>query len=285
MNKTNQTRGMVGNLAAAAAVIVVVFTVMSFAVVAPLPKPKYQPELKLVPPAPQKKKNLRRYFIMKRWMDIVISSMMIAFFAPLMLTIAIMVKLDSNGPAIFKQERVGSRVRGKGGKRSWETKAFTIYKFRTMYMNNDASKHREFVQAMIKGDDDTLTRINGGLAQGQNKYKINRDPRITKVGAFLRKTSLDELPQLFNVLKGDISLVGPRPALAYEVEVYTDKHLRRLEAMPGMTGYWQITSRSAVDFDTMVEQDILYVENQSLWMDFKILVMTPFAVIKGKGAA
>jgi lipopolysaccharide/colanic/teichoic acid biosynthesis glycosyltransferase len=229
-------------------------------------------------------RRLRLYFIAKRWMDILLSLGMILFFAPLMVAIAILVKLDSSGPAIFAQERIGSEVRGKNNRRSWSMTAFTMYKFRTMYTNNDASTHKAFVQAMIKNDDDTITKIQGGATSGADKYKMKHDPRITRVGRWLRKTSLDELPQLFNVLKGEMSLIGPRPALGYEVELYTPAHLRRLEAKPGLFGLWQVKGRSSVSFEGMVALDVEYIEQQSLWTDVKILVETPFAVLKGKGA-
>jgi lipopolysaccharide/colanic/teichoic acid biosynthesis glycosyltransferase len=234
--------------------------------------------------ATKRVRRLRLYFIAKRWMDILLSLGMIIFFAPLMLAIIVLIKRDSAGPAIFAQERIGSDVRGKGNRRSWSMNAFTMYKFRTMYTNNDASTHKAFVQAMINNDDDTLNKIQGGAVTGADKYKMKHDPRITPVGRWLRKTSLDELPQLFNVLKGDMSLIGPRPALGYEVEMYSPAHLRRLEAKPGLFGLWQVKGRSSVSFEGMVKLDVEYIETQSLRNDIKILVETPFAVLKGKGA-
>lgn len=244
-----------------------------------LPRVVAQPKV-----AVRRVRRLRLYFIAKRWMDILLSLGMIIFFAPLMLAIMVMIKRDSSGPAIFAQERIGSDVRGKNNRRSWSMNAFTMYKFRTMYTNNDASTHKAFVQAMINNDDDTLTKIQGGVTSGADKYKMKHDPRITPIGRWLRKTSLDELPQLFNVLKGDMSLIGPRPAIGYEVEMYTPAHLRRLEAKPGLFGLWQVKGRSSVSFDGMVKLDVEYIENQSLMNDIKILVETPFAVLKGKGA-
>ncbi|MBX3062084.1 MAG: sugar transferase [Anaerolineae bacterium] len=248
------------------------------------------PALGLVALQPRRSRKLadkysyRAYLIAKRWFDIVVSATAILFLAPLMLAIMVAVKLDSEGPAVYSQERIGSRIRGKGGKRSWEAKAFTIYKFRTMKKGNSSSQHKAFVQALIKGDTATLEAINGKVSS-EDKYKIKNDSRVTRIGKILRKTSLDELPQLFNVLKGDMSLVGPRPALAYEVDVYAPHHLRRLEAKPGFTGWWQVKARSSVDFETMVQLDTWYAENANLWLDLKILVMTPLSVIKGKGAA
>jgi lipopolysaccharide/colanic/teichoic acid biosynthesis glycosyltransferase len=244
-----------------------------------IPRVVAQPRLKV-----KRVRRLRMYFFLKRWMDIILSLGMIIFFAPLMIAIAIMVRMDSKGPAIFAQERIGSDVRGKNNRRSWSMSAFTMYKFRTMYTNNDASTHKAFVQAMINNDDDTLNKIQGGAVTGADKYKIKHDPRITPVGRWLRKTSLDELPQLFNVLKGEMSLIGPRPALGYEVEMYSPAHLRRLEAKPGLFGLWQVKGRSSVSFEGMVALDVEYIETQSLRNDIKILVETPFAVLKGKGA-
>ncbi|MCC7451121.1 MAG: sugar transferase [Anaerolineae bacterium] len=229
--------------------------------------------------------HLRHYLIAKRWLDMAVSAALLVCFAPLMLAIAILIKLDSPGPVIFAQERVGSRVRGKGGKRSWEVCGFTVYKFRTMYHNVDSERHKAFVQALIRKDEPTLAVLQGGKLEGPGKFKMVNDPRVTRVGKWLRKTSLDELPQLWNVLKGDMSLVGPRPPIAYEVDMYTPAHLRRLSAKPGLTGVWQVTSRSCVDFDTMVQQDLWYIDHQSLKLDLEILVKTPAAVLKGKGAA
>jgi lipopolysaccharide/colanic/teichoic acid biosynthesis glycosyltransferase len=214
-----------------------------------------------------------------------VSAALIAFFAPLMLAIAVAIRLDSEGPAFFTQTRVGSRVRAKNGKRSWEAMDFTIYKFRTMAKNSDATSHQAFVTALIKGDDQQLEALQGGKVDGDQKYKMRNDKRITRIGKFLRKTSLDELPQLFNVLKGDMSLVGPRPAIPYEVDVYETRHMRRLEAQQGITGWWQAVGRSSVDFETMVKLDSYYVDHQSFWLDLKILIMTPMSVIKGKGAS
>jgi lipopolysaccharide/colanic/teichoic acid biosynthesis glycosyltransferase len=248
------------------------------------------PPLTLVKPAEPKLKakkftfGFRMYLIAKRWFDFTVAALALVALAPLMAAIAVLIKLDSPGPVFFSQERVGSKVRAKNGKRSWEAKAFNVYKFRTMTVNNDTSEHQKFVQAMIKGDNATLEAINGKI-EGADKFKIKNDKRVTKIGKFLRKTSLDELPQLFNVLKGEMSIVGPRPAIAYEVDVYAPHHFRRLETQQGITGWWQATARSNVDFETMVELDAWYADNQSFWLDLKIMLMTPISVLKGKGAA
>ncbi len=228
--------------------------------------------------------RFRSYLVLKRWLDIVGAATLLTLFSPLMLVIAILIKLDSPGPALFAQDRVGSTVRGKGGKRSWQTCPFTLYKFRTMYQNSDSNRHQAFVRALIHKDYETLSALQGKPGESSSKFKMVNDPRVTRVGRFLRKTSLDELPQLWNVLKGDMSLVGPRPAIPYEVDMYSPEHVQRLAAKPGLTGVWQITSRSSVDFDRMVELDVWYIENQSFWLDLKILVRTPYIVLVGRGA-
>jgi lipopolysaccharide/colanic/teichoic acid biosynthesis glycosyltransferase len=228
--------------------------------------------------------NLKSYLILKRALDIAAAGTLLIILAPLLIVIAILIRMDSPGGAIFAQERVGTRVSSKNGKKTWELQPFTVYKFRSMRQNSKNDVHREFVQAFIKNDSAKMSAIQNGKA-GDGVFKIVDDPRVTKIGKFLRKTSLDELPQLWNVVRGDMSLVGPRPPLAYEVDVYTPRHLRRLEAQPGMTGVWQISARSTVDFEKMVDLDVWYSENQSIWEDLRILFMTPIAVARGKGAA
>lgn len=230
-----------------------------------------------------KKRATRLYFIAKRAVDIVVAGTALIVLSPVLLLIAVLIRRDSPGGAIYAQERVGVRVKARGGSKFWEIKPFIVYKFRTMYQNSRSDIHQQFVTAIINKDDETVKRMNGN-ATGDKKYKLVEDPRITPVGKFLRKTSLDELPQLWNVFRGDMSLVGPRPALPYEVDLYTSQHLRRLEAQPGMTGMWQVTARSQVDFEGMVDLDVWYVENQSLLTDLSILIKTPLAVFRGKGA-
>lgn len=223
------------------------------------------------------------YPLLKRCLDIVVSATLLVLLSPLFLLLAVWIVLDSPGSPIFAQERVSS-VRFSGKQHHLgELKTFTFYKFRTMYRDAPSALHRRFSRAYINGDEKTLSMLQ--QANGGNcRYKIANDPRVTRVGRTLRKTSLDELPQLWNILKGDMSLVGPRPPLPYEVELYELGHLRRLEAKPGLTGLWQVTARSSVSFEEMVNLDIQYVEEQSLWMDLKILCRTPFAVFTGKGA-
>jgi lipopolysaccharide/colanic/teichoic acid biosynthesis glycosyltransferase len=163
----------------------------------------------------------------------------------------------------------------------WLGKRFNCYKFRTMYTDNDPKIHRDYVQRLILGK---ATKENGSEAEPL-VYKITSDPRVTPIGKFLRKNSLDEFPQFWNVLRGEMSLVGPRPALPYEFNLYDDWHRRRVLAMkPGVTGLWQVSGRSRVSFDDMVRLDLRYSQGWSLWLDLKILLATPFEVLKGNGA-
>jgi lipopolysaccharide/colanic/teichoic acid biosynthesis glycosyltransferase len=205
----------------------------------------------------------------KRAIDIIGSFGALVLLSPFFIVIAVVIKLTSKGPILFKQERLGQY-----GVR------FTFLKFRSMSFQSDARIHRDYVKQLISGDvDRQQPESNGGV------YKIKDDPRVTAVGRFLRKTSLDELPQFFNVLKGEMSLVGPRPPIPYEVEAYEVWHRRRfLEVKPGITGLWQVEGRSRVKFDEMVRLDLRYAKTWSLWLDMKILLRTPTAVLRGNGA-
>jgi lipopolysaccharide/colanic/teichoic acid biosynthesis glycosyltransferase len=206
----------------------------------------------------------------KRLIDVLLSSVGLMALSPLLLLIALLVKLTSEGPVLFRQERVG-----RFGV------PFTFLKFRSMYVNNDPSIHREYVAKLISGN---AEKSQSGNASGTT-YKIVNDPRITPLGRVLRKSSLDELPQLINVLKGDMSLVGPRPPLPYEFERYRMWHRRRVvEVKPGITGLWQVMGRSRTTFDEMVRLDLRYVRSWSLGLDFRILLETPRAVLSGEGA-
>jgi len=201
----------------------------------------------------------------KRTIDILGSSLALLLLSPVFLAIAALVKLTSKGPALFRQTRIGQ-----------EGEQFTFLKFRSMYVSNNADIHQQYVQNLIAGKAGVA---NNGI------YKIQKDPRVTPIGSFLRKTSLDELPQFWNVLKGDMSLVGPRPPVPYEVDVYDVWHRRRLlQAKPGITGLWQVTGRSRTTFDEMVRLDLHYTEASTLWLDVKILLRTPIAVVAGSGA-
>ncbi len=200
--------------------------------------------------------------IAKRALDVAGAPAGLVVFAPAFLLVPIPLKLTSQGPVFFRQKRIG-----KGGK------PFTFLKFRSMYLNNDQEIHRAFVSRLIEG------------AQEAGVYKIEDDPRVTPVGRFLRKTSLDEIPRFFNVLKGDMSLVGPRPPLLYEVEQYNLWHRRRvMETKPGITGLWQVEGRSATTFDEMVRMDLRYVKGASLRLDLLLLFRTVSVLFSGRGA-
>jgi len=206
----------------------------------------------------------------KRMMDVTGSLILLALLSPIFLFIAAAIKLTSRGPVLFRQQRIGEHGT-----------PFIFLKFRSMYTNNDASQHKEYVRQLIAGQAEKHP-INGN---GSGVFKLTNDPRITPVGSFLRRTSLDELPQFVNVLRGEMSLVGPRPPVPYEVEAYATWHRRRLlEAKPGITGLWQVAGRSRVGFDDMVRLDLRYARHRSPWLDLKILWQTPRAVIAGDGA-
>jgi lipopolysaccharide/colanic/teichoic acid biosynthesis glycosyltransferase len=209
----------------------------------------------------------RSLLVIKRAMDIAGSAVLVVLCAPLLLIIALAVKLSSRGPVLFRQDRVGQYGR-----------RFTFLKFRSMRADNDPSVHKEYVTKLIAGQAERMP----SRAAGEGVYKLAQDTRITRIGRFLRKTSLDELPQLLNVLRGDMSLVGPRPPIPYELAAYQTWHRRRLlEVKPGITGLWQVTGRSRVKFDDMVRLDLRYAMSWSPWLDVKILARTPGAVIKG----
>ena len=196
------------------------------------------------------------YDLTKRLFDIIVSAMGLTFLAPLWLIIGILIKIDSPGPIFLEQNRIGR----------WG-KPFGVLKFRTIYYKVDQEEQRSLRDE-----------------SGEAVFKIANDSRVTRVGSILRKAYVDELPQLFNVLRGEMGLVGPRPALAYELEFYQDWHNRRLEATPGITGLWQIQGSGVFNFDEMVKLDIWYIEHRSFWLDLKILLQTVPAALRGKGA-
>lgn len=207
--------------------------------------------------------------VTKRMIDILGSGFALLLLSPVLCVIAAVIKMTSKGPILFKQQRLGQY-----GVR------FTFLKFRSMYFKNDAKIHRDYVRQLIAAKENDRQRDGSGAV-----YKIKDDPRVTRVGKFLRKTSLDELPQFLNVLMGEMSLVGPRPPIPYEVEAYEIWHRRRfLEIKPGITGLWQVEGRSTVKFDDMVRLDIKYARTWSPWLDIKILLRTPGAVFRGVGA-
>lgn len=209
--------------------------------------------------------------VLKRLVDLIGAGLIAIIASPLMLIIAIAIKLDSPGPVLFGQERFGT-----GGRR------FRVLKFRTMKHGASDAVHRELVQKMISGDEVTTSHAGG---DGRPVYKLVNDDRVTRVGSFLRKTSLDELPQVFNVLRGEMSLVGPRPPLAYEMDAYDHWQFDRLQVSPGITGLWQVSGRNLLTYRQMCELDVEYVRSWSLWLDFQILVRTIPVVFFNAGRA
>jgi len=208
--------------------------------------------------------------LIKRVIDVAASLILLLLLSPLFAAIVIAIKINSRGPALFKQTRAGQYG-----------KCFAFMKFRSMSNQSDSRIHEDYVKRLIAGGEG----LKKSAANGKKAFKITQDPRVTSVGRFLRKTSLDELPQLWNVLKGEMSLVGPRPPIPYELQAYNPWHMRRLcEAKPGMTGLWQVMGRSRTTFDDMVRLDLHYARTWSLWLDVKILLQTPRAVISGEGA-
>ena len=195
---------------------------------------------------------------LKRYFDILLSMILLVILSPIMLVISIAIKLDSPGPVLFSQIRIG-----RNGRR------FKIYKFRSMYIDAEERKKELQSQNEVKG----------------LMFKMENDPRITKVGKFIRKTSIDELPQFYNVVKGDMSLVGTRPPTEDEFEKYNQYYRRRISMTPGLTGMWQVSGRSEIEnFDDVVKYDLQYIDNWSLWLDIKILFKTIWVVFAGKGS-
>jgi len=222
------------------------------------------------PDYPKKEQSRKTALKMKRIMDITGSIAGIIIFSPFLILIPILIKLTSPGPVLFRQARVGQYE-----------KNFLFLKFRSMYVNNNEQVHKEYVQNLICKKISCESDGNGG----QKVFKITNDKRITPLGKILRKMSLDELPQFFNVLKGEMSLTGPRPPIPYELEKYDSWHLRRvLEIKPGITGLWQVVGRSSTTFDEMVRLDLQYATNWSIWLDIKILLKTPWVLVAGRGA-
>lgn len=205
---------------------------------------------------------------MKRVVDVVFSLFVLIFGFPFYTLIAVLIKLTSEGPVLFVQDRVGK-----------EGRPFKFYKFRTMTVGNNDNLHRDFARNFINGD--SKGHLDGG--NGRRVYKITSDPRVTSIGRFLRRTSLDELPQFINVFKGEMTLVGPRPPLGYELPHYKDWHKKRLTVKPGLTGLWQVSGRSTVPFDEMVRLDMQYIENWSFLLDLKIILRTIPVMLFGLG--
>jgi lipopolysaccharide/colanic/teichoic acid biosynthesis glycosyltransferase len=205
--------------------------------------------------------------VVKRALDLTVASVALVLLSPLLAAIWLAVRLSSPGPAVFRQERLGL-----------DERPFVMYKFRSMRTGTSDAIHRDYVSRMLTGD--------GGPVQanGTGLYKLERDPRVTALGAWLRKTSLDELPQLVNIVRGDMSLVGPRPVLAWEAELFSEQARARFRTRPGLTGLWQVSGRNLLTMPEALELDIEYVRRQSLWLDLTILARTVPAQLR-RGAA
>ena len=206
------------------------------------------------------------YLRAKRLLDILFTLLIMLPLCMLMLIVAVLIRLDSKGSAFFRQRRVG--LNGK---------EFDMFKFRSMHVNCDDSVHREAIKQYMNG-----AALN---CDGNNPYKLVDDHRVTKVGRFIRKSSIDELPQFINVLRGEMTLVGPRPPLPYEVEAYSLREELRLYGKPGLTGTWQVYGRSRVTFNEMVDMDIAYLQQQSIWQDLKLIALTASVMLQGRGGA
>jgi lipopolysaccharide/colanic/teichoic acid biosynthesis glycosyltransferase len=204
-----------------------------------------------------------------RCVDVLLAAAGLLVCAPLLVVMCVAIRLDSPGPAIFRQRRLGRHKR-----------PFTVHKFRTMRLQADPSVHREYVAQLIGGD----ARPHAG-GNGRDLYKLAADDRVTRVGRFLRSSSLDELPQLYDVLRGHMSLVGPRPVIAYEVELYPPSYGRRFAVKPGLTGLWQVSGRSERTYHEMVALDIRWVETHSFGQYLSILARTPWVLLRHRNAA
>lgn len=235
-----------------------------------------QPSLDLTIPVEK-----RAYFLCKRWVDVSLSLLLLVLTFPLFALIALAIKLDSRGPVFFRQERAGVRRRRDGDQGEWELSTFGMYKFRTMQHRCRAGLHQKYMKALINHREEEVAISRNG--DTSRVHKLVNDPRKTRVGRVLRKTALDELPQLWNVLKGDMSLVGPRPPIAYEIAEYEPRHWRRLETLPGCTGLWQVSGWCTLGFEEMVEIDLQYVARQSILLDLSILLRTIPAILLAKG--
>jgi lipopolysaccharide/colanic/teichoic acid biosynthesis glycosyltransferase len=213
-----------------------------------------------------------------RALDVAVSAVLLVVLSPVFLILTIAIRLDSSGRALYRQRRVGRNQ-----------KPFTVNKFRTMHSGAGHDAHREFVIGLIareQGKSETQEQEQAQAGGGDsNFFKMTNDTRVTRVGRFLRKSSLDELPQLWNVLRGDMSLVGPRPPIPYEVEHYPPHWFDRFAVKPGMTGLWQVSGRSELALEDMIALDVEYARSRSLWLNLKVLARTVPAVFAGRGAA
>lgn len=215
----------------------------------------------------------------KRVIDLILTIVSMFILWPFFLLIALLIKLDDGGPVFFVQERIGTRRVVRQNQVIWEVQPFRMYKFRSMHPNAEQKIHEDYIKLFVAGSPTVNSEVDAP------KFKLLNDSRITAVGAWLRKTSLDELPQILNIVKGEMSWVGPRPVPAYEVDLYRPEHYERLRALPGITGLWQVAGRGQVTFEEMMRLDIQYVRQRSLGLDLWILLMTIPATLIGSGAA
>ena len=217
------------------------------------------------------------YHNAKRATDLVLTALLLIVLAPLLAITAVTVKLDSPGPILFSQERIGTRRVRRDGMTRWRLEPFKFFKFRSMIADADSGVHERHIAAMANRPAKSGPSDTGPI-------KLERDPRITRVGRYLRLTSIDELPQLINVLRGEMSLVGPRPVPLYEFARYRPEHMRRFTVLPGISGLWQVRGRCALSFWEMVSCDLEYADKQSFWTDLKIMVRTIPALVSTRGA-
>jgi len=217
------------------------------------------------------------YYLCKRCLDVCLASVLLFLLVPVFLLIAALIKLDSRGPVFFTHERVGAKRKKTGRETVWAVTKFGMHKFRSMLADADSRVHEAYIRDFVAG------RAQRSEEKG-GKFKLTNDSRVTRVGRMLRRTSLDELPQLFNVLKGQMSLVGPRPVPPYEVACYRNGEHKRLAALPGITGLWQVNGRCRVSFEEMIHMDLQYLRNASFLLDLRLLLLTIPAVLGGRGA-
>jgi lipopolysaccharide/colanic/teichoic acid biosynthesis glycosyltransferase len=242
----------------------------------------------------------RAYYAAKRVMDVIIASLLLVLLLPIMVLVGIAIFIYSPGPIFFVQERVGAKRHARGRFITWEPETFRCFKFRTMKLHADPAIHQAYIKALIENNQIEMDAVQNAATRPRafviqqnliatqtaptRPRKLVDDARVIAPGRLLRKFSIDELPQILNVLRGDMSMVGPRPAIPYEVEMYKPWHMRRLLAQPGITGLQQITKRCTAEFDEQVRLDIDYIEHQSLWLDLKIAIKTPLAILTARGA-
>lgn len=236
---------------------------------------------KLTVPDMGRKSYLNHAF--KRALDIGVSGLALLVLLPFLLLIAVAIRLESEGSVIYKQKRIGSKRVFHKGETVWQPVTFDMYKFRSMRASNNNSLHKAYTKAYIEGNQEKMQALQPE-AETAKSFKLNRDPRITQVGQIIRELSIDELPQLWNIFTGTMSLVGPRPALDYEVELYEQEDLQRLACKPGLTGWWQVNGRTTTTFKEMIALDLEYIQQQSVLFDLKIILLTIPVVFSKEGA-